>query len=633
MADELGAGHRHAGDVRGSARRTGAAAARRLRARADARAHHPLRQPAAPRRRRRVDRGRVRADRLRRRRLARPTCPGFGNWTVRAGIRTRRAIRRLRKGGPLDALFIHTQVPAILVAGPRQHDPDGRVARRHADPVRRARRPLRPRHRRRPRRAVEVAGQHGVLRPRRRPSWRGPSGRRQGLVDRYDVPADKIVVIPPGVDYDRWSAYGRDEAPTRWRRRAAARAVRRRRPRAQGRARAARGGAPPARRRRRRSSSTSSPATTVPDQDGRPGPPRADAEQPAAHRAVPPRRRVLPADARRLPADGAVRGRRRRAAAGVDRRRRDRRDRPRRRDRAARARRRRRRPSPPRCAAWPTIPTLRRRMGEAARRLVQRAVRRRGQRRTPRRPAARRRRRPPGRPARRDERADAAHGVGHHPRRPPTRRSRPDGGRGRTTSRWPRRSTPSCSIDRGAGRDRAARRPCSPGSAPTCRWRGRASGGARCHRVVFTDGEQVGIPYAALTWLVRRRPRHVMIGHVLSPREEGVAAPSAAPAAPYRHARRLRHRAAPLRRRASSATDPTRSCCRTFMVDTDFWRPTRRRPPSQPAAAVRRRPGAARLPDAGRRGARPRRRRRHRRRQSVVEARRTARPGSTCPPT
>jgi hypothetical protein len=44
----------------------------------------------------------------------------------------------------------------------------------------------------------------------------------------------------------------------------------------------------------------------------------------------------------------------------------------------------------------------------------------------------------------------------------------------------------------------------------------------RRHRVVFTDGEQVGIPYAALTWLGRARPRHVMIGHVLSPRKKAL---------------------------------------------------------------------------------------------------------------
>jgi glycosyltransferase involved in cell wall biosynthesis len=34
--------------------------------------------------------------------------------------------------------------------------------------------------------------------------------------------------------------------------------------------------------------------------------------------------------------------------------------------------------------------------------------------------------------------------------------------------------------------------------------------------LVFTDGEQVGLPYAALTRLTRRRPPHVMIGHLLS---------------------------------------------------------------------------------------------------------------------
>jgi glycosyltransferase involved in cell wall biosynthesis len=92
------------------------------------------------------------------------------------------------------------------------------------------------------------------------------------------------------------------------------------------------------------------------------------------------------------------------------------------------------------------------------------------------------------------------------------------------------------------------------------------------HRVVFTDGEQVGIPYAALTWLRRRRPRHVMIGHVLSPRKKA-----------------LLHRALCLQRRIdtvivySSAQRrfaverlgyrPEQVVLSTFMVDTDFWQP------------------------------------------------------------
>ena len=147
--------------------------------------------------------------------------PGFGNWTVRAGIRTRRAIRRLRKGGPLDAMFIHTQVPAIfspdhvkrvptvvsLDATPIQydelgahygHDTGGRAVERlkwQANKACFAR-------------AEEVV------------AW--AEWTKQGLVDRYDVPADKVVVIPPGVDYARWSAYGRDERRRRrWRRAAA----------------------------------------------------------------------------------------------------------------------------------------------------------------------------------------------------------------------------------------------------------------------------------------------------------------------------------------------------------------------------------------------------------------------------
>lgn len=92
------------------------------------------------------------------------------------------------------------------------------------------------------------------------------------------------------------------------------------------------------------------------------------------------------------------------------------------------------------------------------------------------------------------------------------------------------------------------------------------------HRVVFTDGEQVGIPYAALTWLRRARPRHVMIGHVLSPRKKA-----------------LLHRLLRLQRKIdvvvvySSAQRryaieelgyrPEQVVLSTFMVDTDFWRP------------------------------------------------------------
>ena len=95
----------------------------------------------------------------------------------------------------------------------------------------------------------------------------------------------------------------------------------------------------------------------------------------------------------------------------------------------------------------------------------------------------------------------------------------------------------------------------------------------KVHRVVFTDGEQVGIPYAAMTWLVRRRPRHVMIGHVLSPRKKSLLHRVLRLQHRVDARRRVRHRAGPVRRRRARVPAATRSCSPTFMVDTDFWRP------------------------------------------------------------
>src|SRR5437660_12271649 len=36
------------------------------------------------------------------------------NWTVRAGVRARREVARINRQTRLDALFFHTQVPAVL---------------------------------------------------------------------------------------------------------------------------------------------------------------------------------------------------------------------------------------------------------------------------------------------------------------------------------------------------------------------------------------------------------------------------------------------------------------------------------------------------------------------------------------
>ena len=92
------------------------------------------------------------------------------------------------------------------------------------------------------------------------------------------------------------------------------------------------------------------------------------------------------------------------------------------------------------------------------------------------------------------------------------------------------------------------------------------------YEVIFTDGEQIGLPYAAMAWLTRRRPRHVMIGHRLSPRKKVLV-----------------HRWLRLGRRIDvvivyAATQrevairelgyPSERVVLTpFMVDTEFWRP------------------------------------------------------------
>jgi glycosyltransferase involved in cell wall biosynthesis len=136
--------------------------------------------------------------------------PGFGNWTVRAGIRTRRAIRRLRKGGPLDAMFIHTQVPAIFSPDHVKHVPT--VVSLDATPIQYDELGAHYGHDSGGR-TVELlkwrANKACFARAAEVVAW--AEWTKQGLVDRYDVPVDKVVVIPPGVDYARWSAYGRDE--------------------------------------------------------------------------------------------------------------------------------------------------------------------------------------------------------------------------------------------------------------------------------------------------------------------------------------------------------------------------------------------------------------------------------------
>jgi len=125
------------------------------------------------------------------------------NWTVRAGLRAYREVARMNKQAKLDALFFHTQVPAILAqrwvrkipsivsldATPLQYDELGAFYKHAKGPAWLE--------------AMKWRLTRDCLRSARRlVSW--SEWTKLGLVRDYEVPANKIVVIPPGVNVDEW---------------------------------------------------------------------------------------------------------------------------------------------------------------------------------------------------------------------------------------------------------------------------------------------------------------------------------------------------------------------------------------------------------------------------------------------
>lgn len=125
------------------------------------------------------------------------------NWTVRAGLRARRSLRRLVKHATIEALFFHTQVPAVLNpdwlrrypsivsldATPLQYDQLGPYYQHEAGPQW-----LEQLKWRLNRRCFCLA-RHLV-------TW--SQWAKDGLIEGYGVPADKITVIPPGVNVYEW---------------------------------------------------------------------------------------------------------------------------------------------------------------------------------------------------------------------------------------------------------------------------------------------------------------------------------------------------------------------------------------------------------------------------------------------
>lgn len=146
--------------------------------------------------------------------------PGVSNWTVQAGLRGRRAVRGAwsrNAGWQIDAMFVHTQVPAVLLgrwmrriptvvsvdATPEQYDSLGAIYAHAVGPSW-----LEHLKKWANVRCFERAG-HLV-------AW--SHWAKAGLVEGYGVDPGRVTVIAPGVDIDRWAAsdgQGRGGGPLR----------------------------------------------------------------------------------------------------------------------------------------------------------------------------------------------------------------------------------------------------------------------------------------------------------------------------------------------------------------------------------------------------------------------------------
>ena len=130
--------------------------------------------------------------------------PGHRNWTVRAGLRARRAVRDLTRDHPLDALFVHTQVAATLMPDVLRRIPS--VISLDATPMQYDELGMQYGHSTNSKlveRAKWRVHRACLARADRLVTW--SHWTREGLVNDYDVAPEKVVVIPPGVDYDRWA--------------------------------------------------------------------------------------------------------------------------------------------------------------------------------------------------------------------------------------------------------------------------------------------------------------------------------------------------------------------------------------------------------------------------------------------
>jgi glycosyltransferase involved in cell wall biosynthesis len=127
------------------------------------------------------------------------------NWTLRASLEARARVRAVLRRETLDALFLHTQVTALFARRLMRQVPS--IISLDATPINFDR--VGGPYGHRPSAVPRIEGiKNALMRrtfryARKMVIWHH-AGKRS-LVDDYRVPAEKVVVIPPGIDLKRWS--------------------------------------------------------------------------------------------------------------------------------------------------------------------------------------------------------------------------------------------------------------------------------------------------------------------------------------------------------------------------------------------------------------------------------------------
>jgi glycosyltransferase involved in cell wall biosynthesis len=137
--------------------------------------------------------------------------PLYGNnWTVRAGVRAWTGILRMQRRDHLDALFIHTQVPAVL--SQRWMDRIPTVVSLDATPLQYDELGTYYSHEQGPKYVESLkyrANRSCFRRAAHVVTW--SEWARRGVVSDYGVAPDKVTVVPPGVLPGLWQRTGPSE--------------------------------------------------------------------------------------------------------------------------------------------------------------------------------------------------------------------------------------------------------------------------------------------------------------------------------------------------------------------------------------------------------------------------------------